>query len=117
MPTTRLGATATPGKRYSFSPKIPHTGEFTEHSTIATPGRRHNFSAKSPAAGHAGEFTRLTLSATPGRRYSFSAKTAFVDEEKKANKYIAFATDPSGDRILIEDEEMLIIMQGFMSCH
>ena len=50
---TQLLPTATPGRRYSFLPKIPitgHEGLFTELSVIALPGGRHVFLPKTAVA-------------------------------------------------------------------
>ena len=78
---TQLSPTATPGKRYSFSPKSaagsgPHTGTFTALSVLGTPGQIHSFVAKgvTPAGPHTGLFTALSVMAVPGGMHVFTAK-------------------------------------------
>jgi len=76
MPYTQLSPSGVPGKRYSFSAKVPHTGLFTYLSPSGVPGQRYSFSAKQAAeeAEHTGLFTWLSPVALPGGRYSFVAK-------------------------------------------
>lgn len=125
MAVTGLSVLGTPGGRRTFSAKsatsTAHTGLFTELSPTATPGKRHTFSAKTPGGGggiHTGLFTDLSVMAVPGRRRSFSAKTTAIEEViEKSRGYDYFHEAEKRQILLREDEELLLMIQAFLTCH